>query len=295
MRRGIPSNEETENAQTPDFALSLESKVLFFNTLYIKGLRASNQIEAEKALLDLIEILEKRPTRVKDDPSSYLTTVNNLAGFYVFRNEGEKCLDLLRRSRRFMETIGLPDNRRPVLKQLIRTLNIELEIYRHAPEPALFEPFFQDAEVFVKKTASKMPGDYLISFRFQVAWICFLKKDFDNALSWVNHTLNEGRKFSGHSLYRYVLLLNLMIHCECRNLFVLRYFVENARRQFKKSGEIRQFEQELLHFFSRVGQVPSGEIKPLYLELRHRLFPEGGSSLIPTDALQMMDLRKWLD
>ncbi len=294
MRRNVDFQREEGIGISQDFALSLESKVLYFNTLYVESLRKGNQDQAEKALLDLIEILENRPARVKDDPASYLTTVNNLAGFYVFRQEGEKALELFRRTRVFLGTIGLPDSRRPVLKQLVRTLNIELEIYRHASDPAPFEPFFQDAESFVKKSASKMPGEYLISFQFQFAWICFLKKDFDGALSWINQSLNEGRKFSGQPVFRAVLILNLMIHCERRNLFVLRYFVESARRQFKKSGEIRSFEQELLHFFSKIGQAPTREFKPLYLELRNRLFPENAPSIIPPDAAQMMDLRRWL-
>lgn len=294
MRREVGKSSENSLSESPEQALSLESKVLYFNTLYVKTLREGNQKEAENALRELIQILENSHKRVKEDPVSYLTTVNNLASFHVFRDEGEKALDLLRLSRHFLEKLGLPGSRRPVLKQLVRTLNIELEIYRHAPDPARFEPFFRDAEAFVKKSAPKMPGEYLLSFQFQFAWICFLKKDFDKALLWVNEPLNEPRKVGESPIFRYILLLNLMIHCERRNLFVLRYFVENARRQFKKWGEIQPFEQELLHFFSKIGQSPTGEFKRLYLELRQRLFPEKAPSLVPEDALRMLDLRRWL-
>lgn len=285
---------ENRLAKSPEQALSLESKVLYFNALYIKSLRKGSQKEAKNALRELIQILEKSPSRLKEEPVSYQTTVNNLASFHVFRGEGEQALELLRRSRQFLEKLGLPDSRRPVLKQLVRTLNIELEIYRHAANPTLFEPFFRDAEAFVKKSAPKMPGEYLLSFQFQFAWICFLKKDFDKALSWVNEPLNQPRKAGESPIFRYVILLNLMIHCECRNLFVLRYFVENARRQFKKWGEIQPFEQELLHFFSKIGQSPVGEFKSLYVELRRRLFPENSPSLVPEDALRMLDFRRWL-
>ncbi|MCC6462720.1 MAG: hypothetical protein IT260_19795, partial [Saprospiraceae bacterium] len=294
IRRNVEVTDETDSVESPEHAISLESKVLFFNALYVKTLREGNPMEAENALRKLVQLLENSPKRVKEDPVSYLTTVNNLASFHVFRSEGQKALDLLRSSRQFLEKLGLPDSRRPVLKQLVRTLNIELEIYRHAPDPAQFDPFFQDAEAFVKKTAPKMPGEYLLSFQFQFAWISFLKKDFSKALSWVNEALNESRKVGKSPIFRHILLLNLMIHCERRNIFVLRYFVENTRRQFKKSGDTQAFERELLHFFSKIGQSPASEFKALYLELRRRLFPEEAPSLVPEDALRMLDLRRWL-
>lgn len=279
----------------PENAQSLESKVLVYNTLYIKNLREGKQAEAGKALSDLIKILESHPWRVKEDPVSYITTVNNLTGFHVFRGESDEALDVISRHRRFLENIGLPDTRRPVLKQVLRTTNIELEIYRTADDPSRHEDFFREAEVFVKKLAPKMPIEYLLSFQFQFAWVQFLKKDYDKALSWVNEPLNEWRKNSGHSVFRYLLLLNLMIHCERQNLFVLRYYVDSARRQFRKSGELRPYEQELLHFFSKIGQTPQSEHSKLRLDLRQKLFPQQGDSLVPEDALRMMDFRRWLD
>ncbi|MBI5917147.1 MAG: hypothetical protein HY842_17385 [Bacteroidetes bacterium] len=293
MQRGAAS-EKPALLDHPHNALSLESKVLFFNTLYLKYLREAQPENAEIALMDLIKILENQPARVKEDPVSYITTVNNLAGFYVFRNESEKALDQLSRTRKFLELLGIPDGRRPVLKQIIRTTNIELEIYRNAANPASHEPFFREAEAFVKRLAAKMPTEYLLSFHFQFAWICFLKKDFDTALSWINQPLNDWRKHSGQYVFRYLLLLNLMVHCERRNLFVLRYFVESARRQFKKSGQIEPFEQELLHFFTKIGQLPLREYKPLYRDLKSKLFPEDADTLVPEEALRMMDLRRWL-
>ncbi|MCF8247707.1 MAG: hypothetical protein K9J37_21735 [Saprospiraceae bacterium] len=278
----------------PTNAQSLESKVLFFNTLYIKNLREGQQDNAEKALVDLIKVLEAHPARVKEDPISYITTVNNLAGFHVFRNESELALALISRHRKFLENLGLPDTRRPVLKQVVRTTNIELEIFRNADDPAGHEAFFREAEVFVKKLPPKMPSEYLLSFQFQFAWVAFLKKDFDNALSWLNQPLNDWRKNSGHAVFRYLLLLNLMVHCERRNLFVLRYFVESARRQFQKSGEMRPFEKELLHFFAKIGEVPLSEHKLLYRDLRKRLFPENGEPMVPAEVLRMIDFGKWL-
>ena len=276
-------------------ALSLESKTLYFNTLYVKCLRESQPEKAETALRDLMKILENYPTRVKEDPVSYITTVNNLAGFYVFRNDGEKALSLLSRSRNFLENLGIPDGRKPVLKQIVRTTNIELEIYRNAADPYRHEPFFLEAEVFVKKLAPKMPAEYLLSFHFQFAWICFLRKEYDKVLEWLGGPLNEWRKHSGHYIFRHLLLLNLMVHCERRNLFVLRYFVESARRQFKKSGEAKPYELELLHFFSKIGQAPELEYRKLYLELKQKLFPIQGASLVPEEALRMMDFRRWLN
>lgn len=278
----------------PEAARSLESKVLIYNTLYIKNLREGNPSGASGALLDLIKILEKQPARVKEDPVSYLTTVNNLAGFYVFRNEREKALGMIAQHRRYLENLGLPDVRRPVLKQMVRTTNIELEIYRTAEDPAQHEQFFGEAEVFVKKLAPKMPAEYLLSFQFQFAWVHFLRKNYDAALSWLSQPLNDWRKNSGQAIFRNLLILNLMVHCERRNLFVLRYFVDSARRQFRKSGDLQPFELELLHFFNKFGEAGESERRGLYRDLRAKLFPENAGSLVPSEVLRMLDFRRWL-
>lgn len=295
IRRESQTVEKPALFSEPAPAISLESKVLESNTLYVENLRNGQPEAAEKALIRLIQTLESHPGRVKEAPISYTTSVNNLAGFYVFRNEGEKALERLSKARAFLGTLGIPDRRRPVMKQIIRTTNIELEIYRNAADPRQHEAFYREAETFVKGLATKMPLEYLLSFQFQFAWICFLKKEFDRALHWLNVPINEWRKYSGYSVFRYVLILNLMVHCERRNLFVLRYFVENARRYFKKSGVIHPYEQEMLLFFSRIGQAPLGTYKDLYLNLRLKLFPESAESLVPGDALRMMDFRRWLD
>jgi hypothetical protein len=293
MQRGI---EESRNvlSDIPEKAKSLESKTLFFNTLYIKLLREGRQAAAGQALIDLIQYLETQPHRVKDDPVPYITTINNLASFYVFRDESEAALRVISMHRSFLSKLALPDSRRPVLKQIVRTTNIELEIFRNAADPAKHESFYQGAEVFVKQLAPKMPPEYLLSFQFQFAWVCFLKKDYNQALTWVSEPINSWRKNNQFQVFRYVLLLNLMIHCEHRNLFVLRYFVENSRRYFKKMGGFQAFETELLHFFIKIGESPKMEYPSLYRGLKARLFPESGVSMVPEEALRMMDFRRWL-
>ncbi len=278
----------------PPPAVSLESKVLYLNTLYIKNLREDRPAEAEKALLALLEILESQPARVREDPGSYLTTVGNMAAFRTFRGEGGEALELLRASRRFLEKLGIPDRRRPVLKQWARLLNIELEIYRNADAPASFDPFFRETGEFVNHVASKIPADYLLSFHFQLAWVCFLKKDFDAALDWLALPLNDPRRFGGLPNFRFVLLLNLMSHCERRSVHVLRHFVESARRFFKKSGAAAAWEQEMLAFFIKIGQAAEGDWKGLRRGLQQRLFPEKQPSLVPDEVLRVLDLQQWL-
>lgn len=294
IRRSAAEVPPGEPHESPPPAISLESKTLHFNTLYIKNLREGNPKAAESALLDLLKILEAQPGRVREDPVSYLTTTGNLAAFRTFRGEGGAALELLSGCRRFLEKLGIPDSRRPVLKQVVRLLNIELEVFRTAADTLPFAAFFQETGDFIKKSAAKLPAEYLLSFHFQLAWVSFLKKDFDAALDWLAEPLNEPRKHAGQHVFRYLILLNLMVHCEQRNVLVLRYFVENARRQFKKSGELQPWEQELLHFFSKIGQSPEGEWKALRRELRERLFPENALPLVPGEVLRMLDLRRWL-
>lgn len=276
-------------------AVGLESKVLNYNRLYIIYLREQRHAEAEATLLELLNLLEAHPARVQEDPSSYLTTAGNLAGYYIFQKDGTATLELLRRCRRFMQQSGIPDRRRPVLKQMMRLLNMELEIYRNAENTADYEAFLQETGEYVAQSGPKLPVEYMVSFHFQFAWVYFLQGRYKTALDWLSAPLNEPRKYEGQPAYRYLLLLNLMVHFEQKNVFVLRYFVDSARRQLKKTGEIQSWEQELLQFFSKAGQLPEGEWKYLKKALAARLYPENGSILVPGDALRMLDLGRWLN
>jgi hypothetical protein len=86
-----------------------------------------------------------------------------------------------------------------------------------------------------------------------------------------------------------------MIHLEQKNLMVLRYYVDSARRYMKKVKQVQPFEEVLLKFFIKIGRIPLLEYKEAFAGLKHQLFPENGESLVPEDVTGYIDYREWID
>ena len=139
-----------------------------------------------------------------------------------------------------------------------------------------------------------MPKSYLLSFWFQLANIHFMQRNFDHALSWINEILNTRDKSIRADLQIHARMMNLMIHLEQQNMFVLRYFVDSTRRFLKKQRAVAEHESILLKFFSSIAQAPVMEYRDRFRSLSERLFPQSGESLVPK-SLDYLDYKAWID
>lgn len=276
------------NAQT------LEAKVLYHNTSYLTLLRNGMHDKAEQSLVELLNLLAKFPHRIKEDPAVYISSANNLVSFLIFRKQYDKAIDMINRSRAFYEEAIQQHEKKSLLKQLLRTYNIELEIYRDMKTFEKDLPFIDKIESFIIRHMTKIPSDYLLSFWFQLANIHFMRKDFDRALKWINYIINAKVKNTRVDLQIHARMLNLMIHLEQDSLFVLRYFVDSTRRFLKKVKQVQPFEQILLGFFSKIGQIPKFEHKNKFRELGQQLF-SSEMEMIPAEILDYIDYKNWVE
>jgi hypothetical protein len=279
---------------TLDNAETLEAKVLYFNTSYLTEIRNGLHDKASKTLTDLLDLLEKYPHRIQEDPAIYISSANNLVSFFVFTKQYEKAIALISRSRVLYEKAIQQHQKKSLLKQLLRTYNIELEIYRDTRSFEKNLPFIEHIESFISRHLSKIPHEYLVSFWFQLANIHFMRKDFDRSLKWINSIMNARFLPTPSELQVQARMLNLVIHLEQDNLFVLRYFTDSTRRFLKKIKQVQPFEQILLTFFSKIGQTPKYEQKDRFRELQEQLF-SAGNELVPASVLDYIDYKKWIE
>ena len=275
-------------------AHSLEAKVLFFNTSYVYYLQKNESEKAVAALQELIDYMGHFPERLREDPAMYISTVNNLVSYYVFNKQIEKALDLLRRSKNFYHDLKLKGEKKSLLKQILRSYNIELEIYRGNNLFLENMAFVLEIEDFVLANQSKMPVNYLLSFWFQFAYIHFMEKEYGNSMKWINLILNGRLKNVSTDLQVQARMLNLMIHLEQRNYFVMRYFVDSTRRFLKKTKEVQPYEKVLLQFFSKMGKAPILEWKDRFKELEQQLFAENDGTAGNAILGGYIDYHSWI-
>lgn len=293
-----PTAKQTKDQKlltNPNNAQTREARVLHHNIAYYLHVRDGKNLKAKTELYKLIAYLEQFPQDIAEDPAPYVSTINNLVSYLVFQKKSSEALELIEKAKSACSSPSFTAKNKNVLKQILRTYNIELEICRDSKVFQDRADFITQTEQFIEKNLHKIPKDYLISFWFQLAHIHFMRRDFVRSLHWLNLILNTAFKQTRIDLQVQARMLNLIVHLEQQNLFVLRYFVDNTKRFLKKVEGIRPFEKILLNFFIKIDAIPLLEYKKQFKELRGQLFPEKGEDMIPAEVLDYINYKTWID
>ena len=278
-------------------AKTLDAKVLDYNTRYIVALREGNSIQGEAELNELIRLLEAYPQRLKEEPASYISTINNLVSYLVFNRRDGEALELINKAKATYNTFKITSEKKSLLKQILRTYSLELEIYRGRGKKRTKKDneFIATTEQFIEENKNKIPIDYFLSFSFQLASLYFKEQDYDNTLNWLNRILNSKHKTVRPDLHKHGRMLNIMVHFERQNLFVLRYFIDSARRYAKKYTEYRPYEEQLFKFFTTISKAHEYDYRRECKKAYEYFFPEQEESLIPDQTLDYIDYKIWLE
>lgn len=280
--------------ESPGNALTLEAKVLHYNSMYFATFGQNNSKKAAEALFTLVDIFEYNPEFIQREMGLYASTVNNLLSFLVFNKRYTEALQLVRKAQsRYGNWKRVGDNK-GLLKQVVRTYNVELEIIRDLKTFEDNAGAIDAIEAFVKLYEGKVPREYLLSFYFQMACIRFMMKRYSKALHWANKALNNRFDNIRPDLQVQVRLLNLMVHFEQGNMFGMRHFVDSTRRFMGKIASVKPYEDLLLKFFSKAGQAFPEEYPKLFADLQQKLFPSNGEPLITPQELDYIDYKSWI-
>lgn len=276
-------------------ALTIDAKVSYLNAVYLQKLQERDFIGAKKTLQELALFLEHKPDILIEKAGLYISSVNNLIGFLIYQNEMQEALDWIRKTKIFYEKWRHKKKSKSLLKQIFRVYNSELEIYRFSENPRSYQREIDVIKGFVFANENKAPEGYLASFWFQFANLHFDKKEYLEALTWVNKFLNTTSKNIRKDLHIQIRFLNLMIHLERQNLFVLRYFTENTKRYIRQNRALHTYEKTLLKFFQRIGKSPKASQKELFRKLRNDIQSEFNLSNNPQSKMDLQVYLKWLE
>jgi len=249
-------------------------------------------IEAALSILrNTVSYFDNKPHRQVEEAETYLVLFNNLIAFLVYNKNHEEALRHIYHLKRLINK--LPRMSAPMYKTLLRTYNIELEIYRENKNMESAKKLIQDIESIIHHEKFHVPLSYQLSFWFQFAYIHFTSKEFHKALPWINKLLEFRNDTTRQDLVTFAFWLNLMVHYELNNTFVLRYFVDSTRRYLSKRQSIAHYEKVLLNFFSKIANAPELEAKSLFDNYNQKLHQNG--SKIPKEVLDYVDFHAWMD
>ncbi|MEX1239931.1 MAG: hypothetical protein WEB30_09440 [Cyclobacteriaceae bacterium] len=282
-----------DNSPPPDkqSAESMNEKVLLYHLLYRTEIQNRRNDAAKQSLEELIGILEDNSSRIREEPGIYLSSVNNLLSFFVFTKDYDKAISLLVRAKMFYETSDRAKKSQNNFRQILRMYNIELEIYRDTESLGKGIALIRDIEKMIQQHPNTTPREYLISLWFQFGYIYFLQRDFKSSLHWINEVLNSSFAVLRPDIHIQAHFLNLMVHFELKNFFVMRYFVDGTRRFGNKNASFKPHHKKLLGFFTKISNAPVSEYNGLFGKLYSEVVAE---NLVPKSDLDYINWNKWI-
>ncbi len=252
------------------------------------------QENSRGAILELEKIVEKYDEfthRKMEEAETYMVILNNLIAFYVFEKRHPDALLLISRAKQFIN--GLKTIGAPAFKTLLRTYNIELEIYREQKDFEMGEKLIDEINRSIEYYSLPVPISYKLSFWFQFAYLFFIGRKYSESLKWINILLGYRSTELREDLITYAHWLNLMVHFELKNYFVLRYFVDSTKRYLSKRRNINSYEKLLLNLFIRIARSPETELRTIFRGCYKKLMEE--KNVIPSDVIDYVDFYRWME
>lgn len=283
-----PLIKDEKNAKT------LQSKILFYHLNYSIAIAKSDTGGALEILTQLIKLIEKYPARITHDPHSYITALNNKIGMLLSVKNYDEIHDLILKIRNVPQKYKLKDERKITFKLWLRTYNVELEMYRDTENIKRGIELIDEVKDFVSKNKDSISPDYKSLLFYQFAYIYFMNKNYIESLKWINKIIGGEIGKGREDIESYARFLNLIIHYELNNIYVLKYAVESTRRFLKKKRDLKDFEKILLKFFSKLSTTHSEKHKELFADLNKELFLNTGA-VQKANVLDYLNFDKWIE
>ncbi|MFQ5630207.1 MAG: hypothetical protein ACE5I1_15670, partial [bacterium] len=274
-------------------AESLSAKVLFYHNVQMYAFSKGDFERTEQVSDKMIALIESFPHLIKDNPVSYITTLNNRIGLCLQLKKYEMIRTLLQKVRTLPQKYGLKPQSPIAVKSLLQTYNVELEMYRDTGDFETGIARIDEIKHILEKPQSKIPADYRLLLFYQFAYLYFMKQRYRESLHWLNEIFAGKFGAVREDIQSYAQLLNLIIHFELGNITILKYGVETSRRFLKKKRELQPFEKVLLRFFSKISLARQEAYPELFRKLKVDLFRDTGAK-VKKNALDYLNFEAWI-
>jgi len=269
---------------------TLQSKILNIHIAYTVHFFKGDTEGANRYSSDLIELLEKFPNRIKEDPHPYVTAISNKIGVLLAIKQWEEIPILIDKIREVPQKYKLENETKFTIRLWLRTFNVELEMYRDSKELEKGMLLIHKIQNFIETRRTSIPDDYILMFYYQFSNIYFQKKEFSNSLHWLNEIINSNFGNVREDIQCYARILNLIVHFELNNIIVLRYAVDSCRRFLKKRRIDNNSVNEILSLFSKLSQAYPLEYQAI-LKKSYAKFLHSDSR----ELQDFIDIKGWLE
>jgi hypothetical protein len=212
----------------------------------------------------MVEHVEQFPDQLKDNLILYVRALNNLVNIQDelgYFEEMEK--DLLK-----FDSIKTKST---TIQSRVFAYSYSLKIARtiEAGEFRECVKFFPEVEEGMRKFKQLLHKEFILAFNYNFFYGYFGAGDFRNSLKWMNKMLNDTTFATRPEIYRFALVMNLILHFELKNEELLAYNIRSTYRFLLKQKKLFRFEAAVLGFIRNSGKFDSPkEMKKGFMALK---------------------------
>ena len=131
-------------------------------------------------------------------------------------------------------------------------------------------------------------------FLYKFAAVSFVRRDYDEALDYLNEIINMKTGILREDLLLNTRLLHLLCHYELGNRALVDYHLTNFKRQMRRSTETAAIHRLAASALQRLMKSVTAEHPPVFAQLDRDLRAAAGSDPFEHKALLYLDLTQWV-
>ncbi len=272
--------------------LSYRSKFHFYYSHWLYYFMKDDYRNAYLNNKKLISLMEARTGDIRENPASYIVTLNNFIEDLRRLKKYKECLHAISKLKAIRVTSKSMQER-----VFINVFVQETLLYTTTGEFEKGKALIQEANENLEKFKSTISKTAELNICYNAGVIYFGMGDYTKAKHWINRILNDTSAIHmAYDIYCFARLLNLVIHFELGDQIFLEYIVKSAYQFFDKKKRLYKFEELILNFMRR--RLPKiisrEEFREEFMELRSALLKITGQKF-ERKALEYFDFISWLD
>lgn len=209
----------------------------------------------------LIGLMESNKKRLKEDPSHYISVINNqifACGMLRKYNEVDNNLEKLKA----VKAQTVDDNFKIFTQYYLNKLVLCIESGNFEQGQTIITA--REKEIIAFKKPIFKENFYLL-----YAYIYFGLKNFDESLIWLNELLDMPKTIVRKDLQSVARIIYLIVHYEIGNYILLESLLRSTYRYLRKQDRFHGFESSILKFIRKSKDLTTKrQLKQAYLDLK---------------------------
>ncbi len=158
------------------------------------------------------------------------------------------------------------------------------------------ELLISDIAIYLKEKEQHIRTQFIMTAYYRFVYVYIALQKHDKALYYANKIINEFKPVVRLDVYRFTRILQLIIHYELNNSYLLKYLIRSTQIYLKKQNRLYQIESVFLKFMQKsLTFTTAQETKEGLQNLYATIVELTQKNSFESHALLHFDFLTWLD